>query len=127
MACAGNFIVFTALLLDGLEVISCSREEPSRDRRRLMELKKKKKPKLQHDPLWAKAMKVCRLNMEDIRMAKELGMSPRSLMKNVPGPTQQWKAPVRVWIRDLYEKRQQKAAIKKARRAASNAGEDVIG
>lgn len=38
-------------------------------------------------------------------MAKELGMSPRSLIKNVPNKTQQWKAPVKEWIRDLHEKR----------------------
>ncbi len=67
---------------------------------------KKSKKKLAHDPQWAKAKQVCRLNMEDIRMAKELGMTPKSLMKNVPSSTQPWKAPVKVWIRDLYEQRQ---------------------
>ncbi len=64
--------------------------------------KKKRKPK--YDPVWAKAKVVCRLNNEDIRMAKELGLSPRTLMKNVPSLTQQWKAPVKIWIRELYEK-----------------------
>ena len=64
--------------------------------------KKKRKPK--YDPAWAKAKVVCRLNNEDIRMAKELGLSPRTLMKNVPSLTQQWKAPVKIWIRELYEK-----------------------
>ena len=58
-----------------------------------------------HDPQWANAKKVCRLNMEDIRMAKALGMSPRSLMKNHPSPTQRWKLPVKQWIRELHEKR----------------------
>lgn len=38
-------------------------------------------------------------------MAKELGMTPKSLLKNIPSPTQQWKAPVKVWIRDLYDKK----------------------
>jgi hypothetical protein len=57
------------------------------------------------DSQWAKAKELCRLNMEDIRMAKELGMSPKSLMKNIPSPSQRWKAPVRTWIRELYEKR----------------------
>lgn len=56
-----------------------------------------------YDPLWAKAKQVCRLNMEDIRMAKELGMSPKSLMKNNPSPRQPWKEPVKYWIRGLYE------------------------
>lgn len=64
---------------------------------------KNQKPK--YDPQWAKAKTVCRLNMEDIRMAKELGLSPKSLMKNNPSPTQRWKLPVKDWIRELYEKR----------------------
>jgi len=70
-----------------------------------LEVNKKKDT---YDPEWAKAKRLCRLNQEDIRMAKELGFSPRSVMKNRPGKDQQWKAPVKYWIRDLYEKRQQK-------------------
>jgi len=62
--------------------------------------------KNKHDPEWAKAKKLCRLNQEDIRMAKELGFRPRSLMKNIPDKSQRWKAPVKIWIRDLYEKKQ---------------------
>ncbi|NWQ43624.1 hypothetical protein MLOOGBEN_23275 [Bacillus sp. EB106-08-02-XG196] len=54
---------------------------------------------------WAEAKKRCRLNETDIQMAKELGMTPKSLIKNIPAPNQQWKAPVKVWIRDLYEKK----------------------
>lgn len=54
---------------------------------------------------WAEAKKRCRLNQDDIQMAKELGMTPKSLLKNIPSPTQQWKAPVKVWIRDLYDKK----------------------
>ncbi len=77
--------------------------------------KPKKKKKSKHDPAWAKAKKVCRLNLEDIRMAKELGMSPRSLMKNIPSPSQPWKSPVKIWIRDLYEQRQAKIARKSAK------------
>jgi len=38
-------------------------------------------------------------------MARELGMSPRSLIKNVPSKQQAWKAPVEDWVRGLYEKR----------------------
>jgi hypothetical protein len=52
--------------------------------------------------------------MDDIRKAKELGLNPRTLMKNVPSPTQRWKAPVKVWIQELYEKRQQREAAKAA-------------
>ena len=58
-----------------------------------------------HDPLWAKAKTVCRLNMEDIRLAKELGLSPKTLMKDNPSPTQRWKLPVKLWIRELHAKR----------------------
>ncbi|TNJ62660.1 hypothetical protein FE784_29470 [Paenibacillus hemerocallicola] len=54
------------------------------------------------DEAWADAKKRCRLNDEDIRMAKELGMTPKSLTKNIPSPSEQWKAPVREWIRDLH-------------------------
>ncbi|WML29208.1 hypothetical protein RCG24_14560 [Neobacillus sp. OS1-32] len=54
---------------------------------------------------WAEAKKRCRLNEADIQMAKELGMTPKSLIKNIPTPNQQWKAPVKVWIRDLYEEK----------------------
>ena len=54
---------------------------------------------------WAEAEKRCRLNQADIQMAKELGMTPKSLLKNIPAPTQQWKAPVKVWVRDLYEQK----------------------
>lgn len=38
-------------------------------------------------------------------MAKELGLSPKGLMKNVPNKNQQWKLPVKYWIQELYEKR----------------------
>jgi translation elongation factor EF-4 len=54
---------------------------------------------------WAEAKKRCRLNETDIQMAKELGMTPKSLIKNIPAPNQQWKAPVKAWIRDLYEEK----------------------
>jgi len=38
-------------------------------------------------------------------MAVELGLNPRSLMKNIPSPKQQWKAPVEEWVRDIYQRR----------------------
>lgn len=52
---------------------------------------------------WADAKKKCRLNQADIQMAKELGMTPKSLIKNIPNPSQKWKAPVKVWVKNLYE------------------------
>ena len=77
----------------------------------------KKKPKNKKDALWAEAKRRCLLSAEDIRMAREMGLNPRSLIKNIPSKSQQWKSPVRVWIREMYEKRQAKAARKKARKA----------
>ena len=65
----------------------------------------KKKKGQKHDPQWAQAKSVCRLNAQDIMMAKALGFSPKALMKNNPNGSQQWKAPVKEWIRDLFEKR----------------------
>ena len=38
-------------------------------------------------------------------MAKELGISPRSLIKNIPSPAQRWKQPVKDWIRELYARK----------------------
>ena len=63
--------------------------------------------------LWAEAQRRCRLSDEAVRMAKELGIGPRSLIKNIPARTQQWKAPVEEWVRDIYEKRSRGAARKK--------------
>ena len=36
-------------------------------------------------------------------MAKELGFQPKSLIKNIPAPSQQWKMPVKQWVRLLHE------------------------
>jgi hypothetical protein len=49
------------------------------------------------------AKKKCRLNDEEIAMARELGFQPKSLIRNIPSPSQQWKAPVKEWIRSLHE------------------------
>ncbi len=54
---------------------------------------------------WKVAKKRCQLNQNDIQMAKELGMTPKSLMKNIPSKNQQWKLPVKDWIRELYEEK----------------------
>ena len=73
---------------------------------------KKGKPK--KDAHWAEAKRKCRLNAETLRMAKELGLNPRSLIKNMHNKAEPWKGPVHVWIREMYEKRQAKAARKRA-------------
>lgn len=64
-----------------------------------------KTKKTKHDPQWAKTKTVCRLNMEDVCMAKELGLSPQGLRKNRPSPSQPWKQPVKEWIHELHEQR----------------------
>lgn len=54
---------------------------------------------------WAEAQRRCRLSGEEIQMAKALGFQPHSLIKNIPSPSQQWKAPVSEWVRSLYERK----------------------
>ncbi|MHB8076317.1 hypothetical protein [Desulfosporosinus fructosivorans] len=68
------------------------------------------------DVEWAEAKKKCRLNEETVKMAKEIGLNPRSLIKNIPIKSEQWKAPVSIWILEMYQKRQEKALMKKARK-----------
>ncbi|MFA5527025.1 MAG: hypothetical protein WC996_00280 [Peptostreptococcales bacterium] len=68
------------------------------------------------DELWQEAKKKCRLNNEDIRIAKELGLNPKSLIKNIPNKSEQWKAPVRVWIREIYEERKSRSLQKQRRK-----------
>jgi len=59
--------------------------------------------------LWKEAKQKCKLNDDDIKIAKELGLNPKSLIKNIPNKNEQWKAPVGEWIREIYDKRQSKA------------------
>ncbi|UCC32065.1 MAG: hypothetical protein JSU86_07245 [Phycisphaerales bacterium] len=80
-----------------------------------------KKNKTKRDEQWAEAKRMCRLNAEAVRMAKELGLNPRKLIKNRPNKAQPWKAPVHVWIREMYDKRQAKAARKRAERGKMQA------
>lgn len=71
------------------------------------------------DVEWAEAKNKCRLNEETVKMAKEMGLNPRSLIKNIPNKSEQWKAPVSIWIQDMYQKRQEKALKKKAQKEKS--------
>lgn len=68
------------------------------------------------EALWNEAKKRCRLNNEDIRIAKEMGLNPKSLIKNISNKSEQWKAPVKVWIHEMYEERQEKARRKNTMR-----------
>lgn len=67
---------------------------------------------------WAEAKKKCRLNDEDIRIAKEMGLNPRSLIKNIPNKSEPWKAPVKNWLYDMYNRRLEKSRKKSARKVS---------
>jgi hypothetical protein len=54
---------------------------------------------------WPVAKKLCRLNQDDIEMAKRLGFGPDSLIRARPDPKQKWKLPVKYWIHELHFKR----------------------
>ena len=62
------------------------------------------------DELWKEAKRKCRLNTEDLELAKRLGLNPRSLIKNIPNKSEPWKASVKEWIHDIDAKRQKKQA-----------------
>ena len=83
---------------------------------------KKKQPKNKKDMLWIEAKRRCRLNNEDIRMAKEMGLNPRSLIKNIPSMSEQWKSPVKDWIHEMYQKQQEKAAKRKLHKSPASHG-----
>ena len=53
--------------------------------------------KKKHRRDWPEAKKLCRLNQNDIAMAKSLGFGPDSLVRNRPDPKQKWKLPVKYW------------------------------
>lgn len=68
------------------------------------------------DEMWQEAKRKCRLNSEDIALAKRLGLNPRSLIKNIPNKSEPWKAPVKDWLHEIDAKRQKKAAQKRKRK-----------
>jgi len=85
--------------------------------------------KKHRDPDWAEAKQRCRLNQEEIQMAKELGFTPHKLVKNIPSPSQRWKAPVKEWVRMLHAERfgGRKAAARPSKPAAAIRKEDADG
>jgi len=72
------------------------------------------------EQLWQEAKRKCRLNADDIELAKKLGLNPKSLIKNIPNKSEPWKAPVKVWIREIDEKRKEKAERKQRRKEKGN-------
>lgn len=54
---------------------------------------------------WRNAKKICRLNAQQLEMARRLGMNPKKLPGLRPSPQQRWKLPVGAFIEELYWKR----------------------
>lgn len=79
------------------------------------------------EQLWQEAKRKCRLNAEDIELAKKLGLNPKSLIKNIPNKSEPWKAPVKVWIREIDEDRKKKADAKQRRREKAKGKEKAGG
>ena len=44
----------------------------------------------------------CHIGDEEIHMAKEMGLKPNSLIKNIPDKNEKWKVLVKDWIHDMY-------------------------
>ncbi|MBI4590770.1 MAG: hypothetical protein HY725_18245 [Candidatus Rokubacteria bacterium] len=59
-------------------------------------------------------------------MAKELGLNPRSLIKNIPSKSQPWKVPVAVWVRELYGRREERAARRRGERESQAVGNEPL-
>ena len=75
------------------------------------------------EQMWQDAKQKCRLNNDDIALAKRLGLNPRSLIKNIPNKSEPWKAPVKDWLHEIDEERQKKAEQKQRRKAKTDANE----
>ena len=79
---------------------------------------------------WKEVKKRCKVGDETIRMAKELGINPRTMIKNIPSKAEKWKAPVDVWIRDMYDDMKERSAKKakaKAKRLRKESEESADG
>ena len=64
---------------------------------------------------WADAKKKARLSVEEVAMAKELGLSPQTVIANNSSTrSEKWKAPTKEWIRDLYDQRVDRARSRAA-------------
>lgn len=83
--------------------------------------------KRQREGEWAEAQRLCRLSAEDVRKAQELGLNPRKLVRNISSPGQRWKAPVHVWVRELYRERQEKSRARATRSETAHGQDPVVG
>lgn len=62
------------------------------------------------EQMWQNAKKKCRLNDADIALAKRLGLTSQSLIKNIPSKNEPWNAPVSVWLYEMDAKQQKDAS-----------------
>ena len=54
-----------------------------------------------------------------------MALNPKSLIENIPSRSEMWKAPVKDWIHDMYDKWQRKSQQKAKRKAAQqNSGDN---
>lgn len=51
-------------------------------------------------------------------------MNPKSLIKNIPNKSEQWKAPVSVWIREIQEERQRKSLLKQKQKKSATCSKE---
>jgi hypothetical protein len=79
-----------------------------------------------NEALWQEAKKKCKLNNEDIKIAKELGLNPKSLIKNIPNKSEQWKAPVSVWNREIQEERRRKSLLKHKQKESADCSKGEV-
>ncbi len=72
---------------------------------------------------WQEAISKCRLNDDDIAIAKRLGINPKSLIKNIPSKSEPWKASVKDWLHELDEKARKKSMQKQRRKEQAKKNE----
>lgn len=89
-----------------------SKEDRKKRRKRRKEIRRSARP-----ALWEECRAKFSLSDEDIRKAKELGLTPEYLISLPVRPSEKWKKSPRIWINDLYKKRIERLA-KKARAKA---------
>ena len=70
----------------------------------------------QKEAAWAEAKKKFRLSTETVRMAKELGMNPKKLGSIANHKQEIWKAPLHIFIQNLYDKMQDTMKKNKAKK-----------
>ena len=72
----------------------------------------------------AECQKKCRLNDADIALAKRLGLTSQSLIKNIPSKNEPWNAPVSVWLYEMDAKQQKKTPQRQKRRSRQDTSEN---